>query len=108
VRESLWGFFRSMSFVVDTFASAEEFLRADASRNSDCLILDIGMPGMSGLDLHRHLTMHQVTTPVIFITARDDNELRAKALEGGAVAYLVKPFGDEALLNAVHTALGGG
>ena len=107
VRESLWGFFRSMGFAVDTFASAEEFLSSDASRVCDCIILDFGMPGMSGLDLQRLLKANQSSIPIVFITASDDGDLRSQVLEGGAVAFLVKPFGDEALLNAVQSVFNG-
>jgi FixJ family two-component response regulator len=106
VRESLAGLFKAMGFAVEMFASAEEFLSSKANLASDCLILDIGMPGMSGLDLYLFLTKTNVKIPVVFITASDDSQVRAKALEAGAVAFLIKPFNEHALLNAVQTALG--
>jgi FixJ family two-component response regulator len=105
VRESLRGLLRSVRFLVEVFASAEEFLRSDRVRATDCLILDMRMPGMSGLELQRHLTSSHPEMPVIFITAHGDEELRSRALSSGAVDYLLKPFSEEALLTAVQTAL---
>ena len=105
VRESLRGLLRSVTFGVEVFTSAEEFLSSDRMRETDCLILDVRMPGMSGLELHRRLVSSHPHLPVIFITAHGDEELRSRALRGGAVDYLLKPFSDNALLNAVQTAL---
>ncbi len=105
VRESLRGLLRSVTFGVEVFTSAEEFLSSDRMRETDCLILDVRMPGMSGLELHRLLVSSHPHLPVIFITAHGDEELRSRALRGGAVDYLLKPFSDDALLNAVQTAL---
>ena len=105
VRESLRGLLRSVTFGVEVFTSAEEFLSSDRMRETDCLILDVRMPGMSGLELHRRLVSSHPHLPVIFITAHGDEELRSSALRGGAVDYLLKPFSDDALLNAVQTAL---
>jgi FixJ family two-component response regulator len=105
VRESLRGLMRSVGFAVAVFASAQEFLSSIDLRNTDCLIVDVRMPGMNGLDLQRHLgkTHHQI--PVVFITAHGDEEARRRVLNGGAVGYLLKPFSEEALLNAIDTAL---
>jgi len=105
VRESLRGLLRSVTFGVKVFASAEEFLSSDRMRETDCLILDVRMPGMSGLELHRRLVSSHPYLPVIFITAHGDEELRSRVLRSGAVDYLLKPFSDHALLNAVQTAL---
>jgi FixJ family two-component response regulator len=105
MRESLRGLLRSIRFAVEVFASAEEFLSSDRVRSTDCLILDMRMPGMSGLELHRHLLASHPKMPVIFITAHGDEELRSRAMNGGAVDYLLKPFSEEALLTAVQTAL---
>jgi FixJ family two-component response regulator len=105
VRESLSGLIRSVGFGVVVFASAEEFLDSDRLRNTDCLILDVRMPGMNGLDLQRWLATSHCEIPVIFITAHGDEEARARALNGGAVDYLLKPFSEEALLNAIDAAL---
>jgi FixJ family two-component response regulator len=105
VRESLGGLIRSVGFAVKVFASAEEFLNSDHLRNTDCLILDVRMPGMNGLELQRQLAASYSKIPVIFITAHGDEEVRSRALNGGAVDYLLKPFSEEALLNAIDAAL---
>jgi FixJ family two-component response regulator len=105
VRESLGGLIRSVGFAVKVFASAEEFLNSDHLRNTDCLILDVRMPGMNGLELQRQLAASYCKIPVIFITAHGDEEVRSRALNGGAVDYLLKPFSEEALLNAIDAAL---
>src|SRR5215510_12454666 len=81
VRESLRGLIRSVGFAVAVFASAEEFLSADDLRTTDCLILDVRMPGMNGLDLQRHLAATDYQIPVIFITAHGDEEARRRALQ---------------------------
>ena len=106
VRGSLRAFFRSIGFEVETFASAEAFLASRSPRDPDCLILDVRMPGMSGLELQRRLAARQSRVPVIFITAHGDEELRTRALDDGAAEYLFKPFSEQALLNAVQTAVG--
>ena len=108
VRESLRGLIRSVGFAVKVFASAEEFLNSDHLRNTDCLILDVRMPGMNGLELQRQLAATDRKIPVIFITAHGDDEVRSRALNGGAVDYLLKPFSEEALLNAIDAALKSG
>jgi FixJ family two-component response regulator len=106
VRESLQGLIRSAGFTVRVFASAEEFLNSDQVGDTDCLILDVRMPGMNGLELQRQLLASRDETPVVFITAHGSNEeLRSQALTNGAVDYLVKPFSEEALLNAIRVAL---
>jgi len=105
VRESLRGLLRSVTFGVEVFTSAEEFLSSDRMRETDCLILDVRMPGMSGLELYRRLVSSHPYMPVIFITAHGDEELRSRVRRGGAVDYLLKPFRDDALLNAVQMAL---
>jgi FixJ family two-component response regulator len=105
VRESLGGLIRSLGFAVKAFASAEEFLTSDRLPDTDCLILDVRMPGMNGLELQRQLAASHMSIPVIFITAHGDEETRVRALNGGAVDYLLKPFSEEALLNAINTAL---
>jgi FixJ family two-component response regulator len=105
VRESLRGLIRSVGLAVAVFASAEEFLSSDDLRNTDCLILDVRMPGMNGLDLQRQLGATDYQIPVVFVTAHGDEEARQRALNGGAVDYLLKPFSEEALLNAIDAAL---
>jgi FixJ family two-component response regulator len=105
VRESVRGLLRSVRYGVEAFASAEEFLSSDRSRETDCLILDVRMPGMSGLELQSSLVASRRLIPVVFITAHGDEELRSRALRAGAVDFLLKPFSEDALLNAVQTAL---
>jgi len=106
VRESLEGFIRSLGFSADVFASAEEFLNSGHLRQTDCLILDVRMPGMNGLELQRQLLDNQSGIPVVFITSHEDEVARRQALKDGAVDYLLKRFSEEALLKVLHTALG--
>jgi FixJ family two-component response regulator len=105
VRESLRRLMRSVGFAVNVFASAEEFLDSDRLRYTDCLILDVRLPGMDGLDLQRHLATSHSEIPIIFITSYEDDEVRARALNAGAVHYFLKPFNDEDLLDAIDAAL---
>ena len=107
VRESLRRLFRSLGFGVEAFSSAEDFLGSHRPSETDCIILDVRMPGISGFELHRRLLTSHPRVPVVFITAHGDEEQRSQALEAGAVDYLLKPFSEEALLNAVDTALSG-
>ena len=106
VRESLGGLFRSVGYAARGFASADAFLQSDDLAKTDCVILDVRMPGMSGLELQRQLVASHPDVPVIFMTAHDDARARSQALSGGAVDYLIKPFSEEALLDAVRVALG--
>jgi len=106
VRESVECLLRSVRFGVVAFASAEEFLSSDRVSETDCLIADVRMPGMNGLELQSRLVASHPEMPVIFITAHGDEELRSRALRGGAVDFLLKPFSEEALLTAVQAALG--
>jgi len=106
VRESLRGLIRSVGFRVEAFASAEEFSNSEQLHATDCLILDVRMPGMTGLELQRHLAASEHDIPIIFITAHGSDEgVRSRALRAGAVAYLTKPFSEEALLEAINTAV---
>lgn len=106
VRESIDSLIRSVGFTVRAFSSAEEFLNSDHMRDTDCLILDIRMPGMSGIELHRHLVAEHFKTPVIFITAHGSEEaLKSSAFKNGAVDFLIKPLSEDDLLSAVQTAL---
>jgi FixJ family two-component response regulator len=105
VRESLQCLIRSFGFAVEAFASAEEFLKSGHLRDTRCLILDVRMPGMNGIELQRRLAAVHCDIPVIFITAHGDEAARSQALRDGAVCYLLKPFTEEALLNAIHVAL---
>jgi FixJ family two-component response regulator len=107
IRESLRGLFRSFGFGVKVYASAEDFLTENASNlcSSDCLILDFRMPGMNGIELQQRLTANFCSVPIIFITAHGDESARSRVLKQGAVDFLLKPFSEEELLNAVQTAL---
>ncbi|MGD1072708.1 MAG: response regulator [Bryobacteraceae bacterium] len=106
IRRSLDRLIRSVRMEVRVFASAEEFLNSDHSRKADCLILDIRLPGMSGIELHRHLLARGCTVPVIFITAHGSGDrARAEAASDSTVAYFTKPFSGDELLDAVNTAL---
>jgi len=105
VRESLPDLLRELGFVVQAFASAEEFLVSDCVDQTRCLILDVAMPGMSGPDLQRELLRRGQEIPVVYITAHKDEAVRPRLLEQGAVECLFKPFSDTALLEAVNAAL---
>jgi len=105
LRRSLGNFLRSVGFRVETFASAEDFLRSARREGTGCLVLDLQMTGMSGLDLLRHLAAANVRVPAVILTAHGDEEMRQRCLGAGAVAFLDKPFHAEALLDAVQTAL---
>jgi FixJ family two-component response regulator len=105
VRRSLQRLIRSLGFAVAVFASAEEFLDSDRLHITRCLILDVRMHGMNGLELQRRLMSTHCEVPIIFITAHGDEASRSYALQKGAVAYLYKPFSDEALVNAIEAAL---
>jgi FixJ family two-component response regulator len=108
VRESLDGLFRSVGFAVKVFASAEEFLNSDHQCDVDCLLLDVRLPGMNGIELHRHLVASHCEIPVIFITAHGSEEgVRSQAFQNGAVDYLIKPLSEDTVLNAVQKALSG-
>jgi FixJ family two-component response regulator len=104
VRESLPDLLREFGFAVEAFSSAEEFLASDYVGETRCLILDIAMPGMSGLDLQRELTRRRQDIPIVFITANGDETVRPRVLEQGAVECLFKPFSDMALLDALNVA----
>lgn len=105
VRESLPDLLRELGFAVRAFSSAEDFLASDGVAETHCLILDIAMPGMSGPDLQRELTLRGQDIPIVFITAHADENVARRTIEQGAVACLFKPFSDTALLDAVNAAL---
>jgi FixJ family two-component response regulator len=105
VRESLPDLLREIGFTARAFSSAEEFLESGAILQTGCLILDLAMPGMTGTDLQRELKRRQIPTPIIFITAHQDEAVRGDTVDQGAVECLLKPFTDTALVNALHAAL---
>jgi FixJ family two-component response regulator len=96
---------KSAGFSVQSFASAEDFLNSGEQRETGCLIADIRMPGMSGLDLQSKLNSDHCPIPTIFITAHGDEKMRLQAMRGGAVKFLAKPFDGEVLIEAVRVAL---
>ncbi len=106
IRESLPDLLRAFGFSSHAFSSAEEFLASDCVDQTNCLILDIAMPGMTGPDLQQELSRRRREIPIVFITAHEDHALRPRLLEQGAVDCLFKPFSDTALLKALNTALG--
>ncbi len=106
VRNSLDSLIRSIGMEVRTFASAEEFLDSAHPRKVDCLILDVRLPGMSGIELHRRLLALRCNVPVVFITGHaSDDAARSKAASDWTVAYLLKPFNEDELLDALRAAL---
>ena len=105
IRESLPDLLSEFGFATRAFPSAEAFLSSDCVDDTKCLILDVIMPGMTGLDLQQELTRRGQKIPVIFITARKEETIRARAFKQGAVKFLNKPFSDTALLDALNVAL---
>ena len=105
VRESLPDLLREFGFAARTFSSAADFLSSDTRRQTECLILDIYMPGMTGLDLQRELRLRGQQIPIIFMTAIKNETVRPQVLEQGAVECLFKPFSDSTLLEALNKAL---
>jgi FixJ family two-component response regulator len=105
VRDALKGFMQSVGFAAEIFSSAEDFLGSDILDKTSCLIVDVQMSAMTGLELQRYLSNDQSQIPMIFITARDDAAVRAQALKAGAVDFLKKPFAGDALLDAIGAAL---
>jgi FixJ family two-component response regulator len=105
VRSALQGMLKSVGLLSQAFASAEDFLKSGRQRHTACLIADIRMPGMSGLELQAKLNAEHYRIPTIFITAHGDTKMRMQALRAGAVEFLAKPFDDEVLLDSVRAAL---
>jgi len=105
IRESLQGLLESIGFAVETFPSAQAFLDSGCHTRTDCLILDVRMPGMRGPELQRELSRRKWHIPIVFITAHGDEDIRPRVLCDGAVDCLLKPFSEEALLRAIRTAL---
>jgi len=105
VRESLPDLLQQVGFAVQAFASAEEFLASETADETSCLILDVGLPGMSGPDLQQELKRRGKALPIVFITAQGDKSLHPRLVAAGAVVCLFKPFSDAALLEAVETAV---
>jgi len=104
VRESLPDLLREFGFAARAFSSAQEFLSSGCVDETSCLILDVAMPGMSGPELQQELKRRGKKIPIIFITGRRDETIRAQVLKQGAAGFLLKPFSDAALLAAINTA----
>jgi FixJ family two-component response regulator len=105
VRAATDNLLSSHGYLVHTFASAEDFLQSTHLNHSSCVVADVQMPGMSGLDLLTHMRAQGYNVPLIFITAFPEESVRDRALKAGAVGFLAKPFAAPALINCVETAL---
>jgi FixJ family two-component response regulator len=105
LRNSLNNLIRSVGFRAQGFSSAEAFLNSNQVPDTACLILDVRMPGMNGLELQRQLVAANCRIPIVFITSHGDDDARAQALKAGAVDFLYKPFREETLLKAIDSAL---
>ena len=105
MRSALHGLLKAVGLPAQAFASAEDFLKSGQQQQTACLIVDIRMPGMSGLELQAKLNAEQYRIPTIFITAHGDERMRMKALRAGAVEFLTKPFDNKALIESVRAAL---
>ena len=105
VRDAVRGLVRSLGYAAAAHASAEDYLRSNEHGNSSCLITDIQMPGMSGADLQAQLIAEGNFTPIIFMTAFDNEKIRTRVLKAGASGYLIKPFDDGALVQCLENAL---
>jgi len=105
VREALNGLLRSAGFAVETFASAQAFLARPPSDLPGCLVLDVGLPDLSGLDLQRRMAEMHVEIPIVFITGHGDVPTSVRAMKAGAVEFLTKPFGERDLLHAIRQAV---
>ena len=105
VRESLDALVRCAGWQPKAFASAQEFLDHPRVQTPSCLVLDVTLPGLNGLELQRRIAADRVELPIIFITGHGDVPMSVQAMKGGAVEFLTKPFGDEVLLSAIHHAI---
>jgi FixJ family two-component response regulator len=105
VRAAIQGLLKSVGLRSDAFATPQEFLRSKHSEGPSCLVLDVRLPGVSGLEFQRELTEAGVQIPIIFITGYGDIPMSVKAMKSGAVEFLTKPFRDQDLLDAIHQAL---
>jgi FixJ family two-component response regulator len=105
IADSMRYLVRAFGFRAEAFSSAQEFLSSSLVEETNCLILDVRMPGMDGLELQRHLANADKRIPIVFITARASDNERRRAMAGGAVDLLLKPFSEDALFGAIQTAL---
>ena len=105
IREALEGLVRSAGFKVETFASAEDFLARRRADVPSCLVLDVGLPDLNGLDLQKRIVETNREIPIVFITGRGDVPTSVRAMKAGAIEFLIKPFSDEDLLAAIRQAI---
>jgi len=105
MRASIQGLLKSANLRSESFGTAEEFLRSKRSDGPSCLVLDVSLPGINGLDFQRQLADAGIRIPIIFVTGHGDIPMTVKAMKSGAVEFLTKPFEDQDLLNAIHQAL---
>src|ERR1700692_4990180 len=106
MRAAIQGLLKSVGLGSETFGTAQEFLRSKRPDTPSCLVLDVRLPGVSGLDFQRRLADSGVRIPIVFITGHGDIPMTVKAMKSGAVEFLTKPFRDQDLLDAIHQALG--
>ena len=104
-RHATTSLIRSLGYFATAFPSADTFVNSNAVENTDCLITDVQMPGMSGIELQSHLITQGYRVPIIFVTAFPETEARGRALRAGAIGFLGKPFGDENLISCLNKAL---
>ena len=105
VREATMSLMRALGFLAEAFPCAEDFLTSDGLQRTSCLIADVRMPGMSGLELYRRLVASGKPIPTVLITAHSDDGVRARALKAGIICYLTKPFREDDLLGCIRSAL---
>lgn len=105
IREATMSLMRALDFSAEAYPCAEDFLTSGRLQRTSCLIADVRMPGMSGLELHRRLVLSGNPIPTVLITAHPDDGTRARALEAGIIGYLTKPFDDDDLLGCIRSAL---
>jgi FixJ family two-component response regulator len=105
VRVAVADIVRSMDLTANTFASGKDFLKSNSLSDTACIVADVQMPGLSGIELQQALTAKQIKIPMIFITAYPDERTRAKAFEGGAICFLNKPFGGSTIVECIERAL---
>jgi FixJ family two-component response regulator len=105
VRQALKSLIDSVGFRAEVFCSGEEFLKSAYVSQTDCLITDVRMPGMSGLELQERLNAVGAAIPIVFISAHDDREARTRGLRAGAIDFLQKPFSEDSLLGAIGASL---
>jgi FixJ family two-component response regulator len=105
VREAMMSLMRALGFLAEAFPCAEDFLKSDGLQRTSCLIADVRMPGVSGLELHRRLVASGRPIPTVLITTHSDERVRAGALKDGIICYLTKPFREDDLLGCIRSAL---